>query len=50
MVVYYQVAYLLTGELAEYGGDVGGVRGHQFADGLLDLARDATRDGRDHLL
>lgn len=34
--------YLLAGELAEDGGDVGGVGGHEAADGALHLVRHST--------
>lgn len=34
--------YLLAGELAEDGGDVGGVGGHEAADGTLHLVRHST--------
>ena len=34
--------HLLAGELAEDGGDVGGVGGHQSADGALHLVRYST--------
>ena len=34
--------YLLAGELAEDGGDVGGIGGHEAADGALHLVRHST--------
>ena len=43
-------AHLLAGELAEDGGDVGGVGGHQSSDGALDLVRHSTATLGDHLL
>ncbi len=41
---------LLGGELAQHGGDVGGIGGHQLADGALDVLGHAARNHGDELL